>query len=125
MFKLLWFGITVQVDSSKLLSGGVFVCGIIFAGSDGLMSEAIKKKKVDESEFPAELGNILERDELKLTIQDLIDKRAAEAKAKLRKEIARKMLIKGIDCSKVVDCTGLTEEEVLNIQTELNLPDVI
>ena len=102
-----------------------------------IMLKAIRDKTVDVSKVPAELGEILESEVYSMSFQELLEKRAAEAAAeaaaqakaqaeeKLRKEIARKMLIKGDDCSKVVECTGLTEEEVIKIQTELNLSEVI
>jgi predicted transposase/invertase (TIGR01784 family) len=43
----------------------------------------------------------------------------------ITKKIARNLLINGDDRIKVMECTGLTKEEVIRIQIELNLPDVI
>ena len=41
------------------------------------------------------------------------------------KKIARNLLINGDGRLKVMECTGLTKEEVVQIQNELNLPDAI
>ena len=89
-----------------------------------LMSVAIQEKRVNESEFPSELGEVLEREVYKMTFQDLLAQRAAEAKAetdfKVKRDIARKMLINKEDIDKITDYTGLTEDEVLQIRSEVN-----
>jgi len=41
------------------------------------------------------------------------------------KEIARKLLAIGVDYLIVMESTGLVKEEILKIQSELNLPEVI
>ena len=99
-----------------------------------LMSEAIRQKQVDESKFPAELGDILDNKEaFQLTFQDLLEKRAAEAaakakalaEAKLRRDLAKEMLIDKKDVSEIVKYSKLTEDEVEEIRSELNLPDAV
>ena len=84
------------------------------------MSEAIQEKRVKENEFPLALGDILEREEYKMTFQDVL----VERETKVRKDLAKEMLIDGEDIVKIVKYTKLTEAEVLEIRSELNKPDV-
>ena len=89
-----------------------------------LMSKAIKEKRVDASEFPPELGTILESEAYKMTFSDLLAERAAEERAKAaykeKRDIAKEMLIDGQDIAKIVKYTKLTEDEVLEIRSDLN-----
>jgi len=89
-----------------------------------LMSKVIQEKQVDESDFPLELGNILESEAYKMTFNDLLTERAAKEAAKAiekrNRDIARKMLINKEDIDKITDYTGLTKDEVIEIRSELN-----